>query len=109
MTILVWAAIAWGKKWPLIRLNHNARYNLKEGKNGINRYNYINTIIEGRLAGYVSVLQREGRQEVRAVEDGVKIHDNKLADQAREELHITQITIRQTCPISTPLNHFGAF
>ena len=31
----------------------------------------------------------EGRRGVKTVEDGARIHDNHMAHQAREELHIT--------------------
>ena len=34
-------------------------------------------------------MRREGNLEVTVVQDGAKIHDNKLASQAREDLHIT--------------------
>ena len=88
-TVMVWAAIAWNNKWPVKRLVHDPRYDQDGSKNGVNRFDYINSVLEERLAGYVSEMRRESNLDVTVVEDGAKIHDNKLASQAREELHIT--------------------
>ena len=87
-SVVVWGAVALGKKWPLVRLGHDAFHDGKMARNGINRYDYINSVLEPHLARFLSELQRKGRQGVMAVEDGAKIHDDALAHQAREELHI---------------------
>ena len=87
-SFIVWRAVALGRKWPLMRLEHDAFYDGKNEKNGINRYGYINSVLEPHLAAYLSEIRREGRQGVMAVEDGAKMQDNALAQQAREELHI---------------------
>ena len=86
---MVWDAVAYGKTWPLKRLTHHPTFDLGKGKEGVNRYDYINSVLEERLAGYLSELRREGRQGVKTVEDGARIHDNHVAHQAREELPIS--------------------
>ena len=88
-TLMVWAAVAYGKKWPLKRLTRHPTFDLGKGKEGVNRYDYINSVLEERLAGYLSELRREGKRGVKSVEYGARIHDNHMAHQAREELHIT--------------------
>ena len=88
-TLMVWDAVPYGKKWPLKRLAHHPTFDLGKGKEGVNRYDCINSVLEERLVRYLSELRREGRRGVKAVEDGARIHDYHMAHQAREELHIT--------------------
>ena len=88
-TLMVWSAVFYSNKWPLKRLTHHATFDLRKGREKVNRYEYINSVLEERLAGYLSELTMEGRRGFKAVEDGARIHDNHMAHQAREELHIT--------------------
>ena len=67
-------------------------------KRGLDRFDYVNLVLEGRLAGYMSEMRREGYQGVMVVEDGAPIHQNKLADAAREELHIKSLTHPPSSP-----------
>ena len=100
-TLMVWDSVAYGKKWPLKRLTHHPTFDLGKGNEGVNRYYYINSVLEERLAGYLSELRMEGRPGVKTVEDGARIHDNHMAHQAREELHFTA---SPHPPISPDLN-----
>jgi hypothetical protein len=87
---MIFGAIAYGHKWPLALLTPLTSQRTKSPQK-VDRFIYVNDILEDRLAGYCSELRREGILEVRVVEDGAPIHSNKLAAQAREELHIRQI------------------
>ena len=51
---MVWDAMAWNKKWPLKRLVHDPRYDRDGSKNGVNRFDYIDSMLVERLAGYAS-------------------------------------------------------
>lgn len=90
-TLNVWGAIAWGKKWPLLRLSQS-----KPNTHGIpksaDRFVYTTRVLEDRLSGYCSELRREGRRGVLVVEDGASTHTSLLARQAKEELHIKTVT-----------------
>ena len=101
-TLMVWGAVAIGHKWPLLRLT---AYNTDfyDPVKTIDRFAYVNHVLEGRLAGYCSKLRREGIPEVRTLEDGAGPHRSRLAAQAREELHIKQIFHPPNSPDLNPI------
>ena len=108
-TLMIWDAIAYSKKWPLVRLDYDPAYDLEGRKGRVNRVDYINLILEGHLAGFVSEMRRKGRHGVTVVEDGAKIHDNKLAYQAREELFIDSQYHPPNSPDLNAIERFGTF
>jgi hypothetical protein len=103
-TVMVWGATAKGKKWPLLRLGPT-EYPISEKSVGLNRFDYINRVLEARLAGYLSELRREGRQGVRSVKDWAAIHQSQLIKH-REELHITPQFHSPSSPDLNPIEPY---
>ena len=54
-TLMIWGCIALGHKWPLLRLIPQQKKGEKK-KRGLDRYDYVNLVLEDRLAGYMSEL-----------------------------------------------------
>jgi transposase len=89
-SLMIFGAIAHGHKWPLTLLTP-LQSQRTQSRERVDRFKYVNAVLEGCLAGYCSQMRREGIMDVRVVEDGAPIHRNALAAQAREELHIKNI------------------
>jgi hypothetical protein len=94
-SLMVWGAIAYGKKWPLQRLPlaPSATSGGKRTKaEGLNGEKYAEGIIRGRLAGIVeemsATVARDHCHGVKVVEDGAPSHTSKLAARARKEANI---------------------
>jgi hypothetical protein len=92
---MVWGAIAYGKKWPLLRLPlapSVASGGKRTKAEGLNEEKYAEWVIRGRLAhiNEEMALQagREHGRGVEVVEDGAPSHKSKLAARAREEPNI---------------------
>lgn len=96
-SLMIFGAIAYGHKWPLTLLTPLESQRTKSPKK-VDRFVYVHDVLEEHLAGYCSELRREGIMDVRVVEDGAPIHNNKLAAQAREELHINNINHPPSSP-----------
>ena len=94
---MIFGAIAHGHKWPLVLLTLLESQRTREKKK-IDRFVYVEKVLEDCLAGYCSEMRREGILDVVVVEDGAPIHNNGLAAQAREELHINQINNPPSSP-----------
>ena len=63
---MVWGAIAYGKKWDLVKVD-------RVGKQGLTAQRYANEIIWPHLSLHIAEMTREGREAV-VVEDGASIH-----------------------------------
>jgi hypothetical protein len=92
--LMVWAAIAYGKKWPLVRLPLSpqgvAADGLGKGK-GLNWSEYIKYVLEGPLKRCVRAQQRARWRDVMVLEDGAPCHLSKATCAARQKLGITSI------------------
>jgi transposase len=94
-SLMVWGAIAYGKKWPLQRLPlapSVASGGKRTKAEGLNGEKYAEWVIRGRLAGIVeemsAVAPRDHRHGVEVVEDGAPSHKSKVAARARKEANI---------------------
>jgi hypothetical protein len=93
-SLMVWGAIAYGKKWPLVRLplspQEVAADGLGKGK-GLNSSRYIKYVLEGPLKRCVRAQQRARWRDVVVLEDGAPCHSSKVTCAACQRLGITSI------------------
>jgi len=93
-SLMVWGAIAYGKKWPLIRLplspQEVATDGLGKGK-GLNSSRYIKYILEGPLKRCVQAQRRARWRDVMVLEDSAPCHSSKATCTARQKLGIQSI------------------
>jgi hypothetical protein len=68
---MVWGAIGWDWKSPLIFLTK------EEGKKGICSTAYTNQILEGVISLYYDSLTPRQQKEFIFIEDGAKVHQGK--------------------------------
>jgi transposase len=94
-SLMVWGAIAYGKKWPLLRLPlvpSVASGSKRTKAEGLNGEKYAEWVIRGRLAGIneemCASVPRDHQHGVQVVEDGAPSHSSKLAARARKEAKI---------------------
>jgi transposase len=107
---MVWGAIAYGKKWPLLRLPlapSVASGGKRTKAEGLNGEKYAEWVIRGRLAhiNEEMALQagREHGRGVEVVEDGAPSHKSKLAARAREEANIRSLFHPPSSPDLNPI------
>jgi hypothetical protein len=93
-SLMVWGAIAYGKKWPLIRLplspQEVAIDGLGKGK-GLNSARYIKYVLDGPLKRCVQAHRRARWRDVIVLEDNAPCHSSKATDAARQNLGITSL------------------
>jgi transposase len=109
-SLMVWGAIAYGKKWPLLRLPlapSVASGGKRTKAEGLNGEKYAEWVIRGRLAhiNEEMALQagREHGRGVEVVEDGAPSHKSKLAARAREEANIRSLFHPPSSPDLNPI------
>ena len=109
-SLQVWGAIAYGKKWPLLRLPLAASVasgGRRKKAEGLNGEKYAEWVIRGRLASMVdemTVPQVQQRQQgVVVVEDGAPAHTSKVASRAREEMGIQSLFHPPSSPDLNPI------
>ena len=96
-SLMVWGAIAYNHKFPLVRIPLWARRS--DGKTrtkaeGLNGQRYTDMILKGPLGGRQGAmrqLEREGWPEVLVVKDGAPAHKAKVAREARAKLKIKNL------------------
>jgi hypothetical protein len=102
---MVWGAIAYGKKWPLVRLplspQEVAADGLGKGK-GLNSSRYIKSVLERPLKRRVRAQQRARWRNVVVLEDGAPCHSSKVTCAARQKLGITSINHPPSSPDQSP-------
>lgn len=89
---MVWGAIGYGLKRPLVRLQMGQRVvqpNGKIGGGGFNSQRYIDQILSKPMKQGLSALQRVCWGSAVAVEDNAPCHQSRAAIKAKESLDIT--------------------
>ena len=104
-SVCVWGAIAWGKKWPLVRfrlpspLTHEGKFYPGES---VNRFIYSEQILWGHLGSIAADLTAE-RGEVWVVEDNAKTHNNEWSNAVRDGLRIPRLDHPPASPDLNPI------
>ena len=105
-SLMVWGAVAHGKKWPLVRLPL-APSTVSGGQRiraeGLNGQRYADWIISSQLSPMMTELRSEGREDVLVVEDGAPAHSSKVAKAARLECGITPLQHPPSSPDLNPI------
>lgn len=102
-TLTLWGAIAWGKKWPLLRLKHVPDSEERKKKPGVDGQDYVEQVLEGPLAACVAELEAEGRRNVLVLKDSAPIHRSKKAKAARQRLNISNVPHPPNSPDLNPI------
>lgn len=102
-SIMLWGAIAHGKKWPLLRFDLKPA-RMEEGRKvkaqGIDSEVYCEQVLWERLSRHVEELTLEGR-EVLSVEDNAPSHNSRRTNALRTQMGISRLN---HCPNSPDLN-----
>ena len=86
--MMVWAAIAHGRKGPIIRLNMSqegtdeGEGSKKRKGRGLNGGKYVAQVLKGPLKDFVGELEAERGHRILVVEDGAPGHTSKVASKA---------------------------
>jgi hypothetical protein len=105
-SLMVWGAIAHGKKWDLVRLSIPPGEVQEKGK-GMNGEKYVRMVLNGPLKRAARQLRTARWRDVLVVEDGAPCHSCKLAREARTKLGISSLIHPPLLLISTPLRTSG--
>jgi hypothetical protein len=93
-SLMVWGAVAYGKKWPLVCLPLSPQEvpadGLGKGK-GLNSPRYIKYVLEGPLKRCVQAQRRARWRDVMVLEDGAPCHSSKATCAAQQKLGKTPI------------------
>lgn len=110
-SVHVWGALAYGKRYPLMRVDTAVRAAYPDAaEDGISKLSaerYANLVLFERLSTYAAELAREGRQGL-VVEDGASIHTARVCERARDELGLVQVEHPASSPDLNPIEHLWA-
>lgn len=110
-SVHVWGALAYGKRYPLLRVDEAVRAAYPEDEDdGIDKLNserYSNLILFERISRYAAELALEGREGL-VVEDGASIHTSRLSRRTRADLGITSLDHPPSSPDLNPIEHLWA-
>jgi transposase len=108
-SMMVWGAVANGRKGPLIRLNmspeemEGAENPKKTKGQGMNGAKYVSQVLRGPLNNFVEEMEEERGCGMLVVEDGAPGHRSKLATKSRSELGIERLTHPPKSPDLNPI------
>lgn len=94
-TLMVWGAVAYSQKWPLLHAKQRhimtpEGAEVIEGK-GMNGRRYTQWVLRERLEPYVVKMREDIGGEIFVVEDNAPSHRSNIAKAARLELNIERI------------------
>lgn len=100
-TLMVWGAVAYNRKWPLVRVplapsTSNGKVRTKA--EGLNGEKYTNAILSGPLLTAVNELKASNNRDVLVVEDGAPSHKSATARNFRVENDIINLTHPPSSP-----------
>jgi hypothetical protein len=99
-SLMVWGAVAYGEKWPLVCLPLSLQEVTAEGLSnkdkGLTLSEYIKYVLEGLLKRCEQAHRRARWRDVLVLEDGAPCHPSKATCAAHQRLGIT--------PFNHPLN-----
>lgn len=110
-TMMIWGAIAYGKKFDLVRLPVLALADQSDGLNphtGLNAKRYIQYVLKGPMKKALKVLHTRTWGDVFAVEDNAPCHTAAAAQAARVELGIPTISHPPNSPDLNPIENLWA-
>lgn len=107
-SVSVWGALAYGKRFPLMRVEGAIREAYpdipKDETPKLNGERYTRLVLFDRLSLFAAELAREGRQGI-VVEDGASIHTCRQARRMRDELGMTGLQHPPSSPDLNPIEH----
>lgn len=107
-SIMVWGALAYGKKYPLVHVKKAIIEAYPElagtKKITLTGERYADVILFERLSVYAAELAREGRQGI-VVEDNAPTHNNQHTREVREQLGITRASHPASSPDLNPIEN----
>jgi len=80
-SLMVWAAIAYGHKWPLLRLplqSSSSNGKVQRKAEGLTGAKYVDYVLNGPLKAYSDELKAAVGDGVMVVEDGAPSHSSKV-------------------------------
>jgi transposase len=101
---MVWGAIAYGKKFNLVRVTPFRGEDFGEGKT-LNGDKYTRMILSGPLKRAAKAHKNARWRDVLVVEDGAPAHTCKKARIAREQLGIVNLTHPPASPDLNPIEN----
>lgn len=105
-TIMVWGAIAYDHKFPLVRLQlapSTSDGKVRTKAEGLNGERYVSMILNGPLTDAVRKLEDDLSSPVFVVEDNAPSHSSKVAKVARQQLQIRSIVHPSCSPDLNPI------
>ena len=105
---MLWGAISYTSKGPLIRLDLDGKDEQTDGKkqgNGLNGQKYATQVINGPLSGFIHDLEAENLAEFRVVKDGAPAHRSRIAKLARAAAGITSHPHPPNSPEVSPIEN----
>jgi transposase len=103
-SLMVWGAIAHGKKWDLVRLSIPPSEVQEKGK-GMNGEKYVRMVLNGPLKRAARQLRTARWRDILVVEDGAPCHTCKLAKEARSKLGIPSLIHPPSSPDLNPIEN----
>jgi transposase len=102
---MLWGAISYAFKGPLIRLNLGEDMQGRRKAGGLNGERYVKQVLEGPLVGFVRELEEEYGSSVYVVEDGAPAHRSRVAREARTRLGIKLLPHPPNSPDISPIEN----
>jgi hypothetical protein len=103
-SLMVWEAVAYGKKWDLVRLGITPSEVQEKGK-GMNGEKYVRMVLKGPLKRAANQHRTARWRDVLVVEDGAPCHSCKLAKEARAKLGISSLIHPPSSPDLNPIEN----
>jgi hypothetical protein len=103
-SLMVWEAVAYGKKWDLVRLSIPSEEVQEKGK-GMNGEKYVRMVLNGPLKRVAMQHKTARWRDVLVVEDGAPCHSCKLAKEARAKLGISSLIHSPSSPDLNPIEN----
>jgi hypothetical protein len=94
-SLMVWGAVAYGEKWPLVRLPLSPQ---EVAADDLNSSRYIKYVLEGPLKRCVRAQQRASWRDVVVLDNGAPCHSSKVTCAARRKLGIAPINHPPSSP-----------
>ncbi|KAG7571232.1 hypothetical protein FFLO_00905 [Filobasidium floriforme] len=111
-TLMVWGAVAYGKKWDLVRLPLDSKDLEPEGvaagkrqPKGLNGERYVRWIVNGPLKRCVQEHKRARWRDVLVLEDGAPCHSWSGTKAARAKHKIPSLTHPPSSPDLNPIEN----
>ena len=95
---MVWGAISFGKKYPLVKI--------KDSK--LTGQRYTEEILQPHLSKHLNYLQQYGQRHARVVEDGAPVHCRKCDRVVRRQLRIVSLDHPAYSPDLNPIENLWA-